>query len=197
MRRLTHRTALVAIGCVSAVTSAIVLVAINSALHDRHLPGDPSGGMGQGFPATGLEGGPRVAQETLRSWSDHAAVHGGPTGRSLARWWLVIDVLFLALAGYGLLAAVIHRWARDSRAGADRRENQLLRFVVAGSMLGLILVVVDIIENTMAALVIATDGNGPAAVLRIWGRAKWMLAAAALITGVPALVAIGWRRLRR
>jgi hypothetical protein len=189
------RRLLIAIGILSALASSVVLRRLNGVLLRHHLPEAPSGGMGQGFKAEGLEGGRQVAQQTLTSWSGYDAVHAGITGRSLAYWWLGIDVVFLAIGGYGLLAAVLYQWARESRArdGASGR-SQLLGWVLMAAALGLVLVVVDLLENAMAALVIASDGGGPAALLRVWGRAKWSLAVVALLIGLPALILYGLRR---
>ena len=191
---------LASLAVLSSLASSWALVTLNDALLSRHLPGDVMGGMGQGFSATGLEGGRTTASEVLDSWAAYAASNGGVAGKTIAAWWLLIDVMFLAIGGYGLLAFVILLAARGSNprwrvswisASAGTLTSRLL---IIGASLGLGLVVVDLVENLMAALVIAADGGGPADVLRVWGRGKWVLAAVALTVELPALAVASIRR---
>ena len=192
-RRSSMVWAPVAIGTASAIASSIILIWLNGALRHRHLANAYAGDMGQGFPASGLEGGGAAARRTLASWSQYAGLHEGTTGRSIAYLWLAVDAAFLATLGYGLIAAAVYRAARHPSGLAwlaARRGGIGHRLVLVGSALGLVLVAVDLIENLLATVVIATDGGGPAGFLRVWGRAKWVLAACALVFSLVGLVAL-------
>jgi hypothetical protein len=189
--------AAVAVSLVSAAASSIALRQLNVALLHRHLPNASAGEMGQGFPATGLEGGVTVARETLATWAAYAAHHSGLSGRAIAFVWLAVDAAFLAILGYGLLVLAIYAvmTGRIEVAWfARRRATCAGRAVRVAAVLGLLLVAVDLVENLMAAVVIASDASLLAEVLKVWGRGKWALAGVVIVLGVGGLTALAVSR---
>lgn len=192
----------IVLSLVSACASAVVLILLGAELAGRRPDGEPAGDLGQWLQASGIEGGPSEAQRTLASWETWDAVNDPIlSATTIAYGWLVIDIIFLALLGYGLLSVVVlllstSRYPGWHLVSAEQgRDVHHHLFAIAGAF-GVVLLVVDIVENSLAATVIATNGGGAVAALPALGRAKWAVAGIALLFTLVATAVVVARQLR-
>ncbi len=173
---------LIAISLVALLGGVFVLWRLDEELHSRHLPGEPSGSMGQLAPGKHLEGGSERATEVLAVWDEWEAIDDPAVStRALVIFYLVFDITIVAVLGYGLLSWVVWRHETRLKVASPATSRALRhRCLLIGSVVGLVLLALDVIENAMAFWVVESDGDGPADLLRCWGHFKWLTAALAL-----------------
>ena len=172
---------LAVIGVINLVVGGLLLTLMTSTLHSLHLPTDPRVDLGQGPGGGGLAGGADSARRTVLTWTRFATDHPETTpGTTIARWWLATDTILWPVLGYGLLAVAVLLLLAD-RPTMSGRIRRLLQVVAVA---GLVLAVIDVLENGTAWKVLAAEGGGPTSLLRILNAVKWILAAPVLVLAV-------------